>query len=232
MEKYPHPIHAVVFDNDGTILDTLPIYYEVLTRFVPPPYPESLIHRVNGVSDFDACKIFIEVLDIKMTPEELFEKRKILLNELLPQAKIISGVDEVINKIHDMKIPMIVATGSLRSIHEMKVSGHPEIFSLIKDTVCGDDVEVAKPSPDIFLKALEKFNFDPNLNIRPENILVIEDAINGIVAAQAAGMPSVFVNEQDETFDEKFKEKNVAPTARIKSFKNFPFDMFTWKVMP
>ena len=248
--KYPYPIKCVIFDNDGTLLDTLPIYYKVLEHFVPPPFPEGLVHKVNGVSDYDACKIFVDVFKMDVTPDELYNQRKKLLAELLPQARILPGAETSVKKLHDnYKLPLAVATGSTRDVHQLKISNsedHVELFKSFDLHVCGDEVTVAKPSPEIFLKTAQKLcskynytfceqkcsneNSENQKIVYPENVLVIEDALNGIIAADAAKMASIFVlNDSDvNDFQAKFNEKNVLPTYGIKTLEQFPFDNFTF----
>ncbi|KAG5456971.1 MAG: pseudouridine-5'-monophosphatase-like protein, partial [Olpidium bornovanus] len=80
-----------------------------------------------------------------------------------------------------------VATSSHRAAFELKTARHGEIFSLFDAVVCGDDPEVThgKPEPDIFLAAARRLPGGPYV---PSEILVFEDAHNGVQAALAAGM--------------------------------------------
>lgn len=249
-EKYPYPIRFVIFDNDGTLLDTLPIYSKVLTHFVKPPFPEELVHRVNGASDFDACKVFVEFFKMSVTPEQLYEDRKKLLAELLPTSKILPGAAETVKTLHNKyQIPMAIATGSMRDIHELKLVGSDErvqMFNSFDLAVCGSDVAIAKPNPAIFFEAAKRLCDKHNLTfvtenptndvvddniIYPRNVIVVEDALNGIRAACAAGMPSVFVPNDGtiEFFQQKFKEHNISPTYTLQTLEQFPFDKFDFK---
>lgn len=72
---------------------------------------------------------------------------------------------------------------------------HQELFSLFgKHITCGDDAEIknGKPAPDLFLAARDKFSLDGDVP-SAENCLVFEDALNGIEAANRAGMPAIWV---------------------------------------
>ena len=61
------------------------------------------------------------------------------------------------------------------------------VKSYFKAAVCGDDVKAAKPSPDIFLKAAKA------LQIPAEKCLVLEDSMNGLKAAKAAGCKAIVI---------------------------------------
>jgi HAD superfamily hydrolase (TIGR01509 family) len=61
------------------------------------------------------------------------------------------------------------------------------LFEQFDTTVCRDDAERIKPAPDLYLVAARQ------LNLEPATCLVIEDSVNGIKAAKAAGMPSVAI---------------------------------------
>ena len=214
---YEPEIEAIIFDCDGVILDTLPLYHDALAKFVPPPFPQELYDLVNGVSDRQACKIFVEFFKMDMTPEELFEKRRAVLEEMMAHAPLIPGVDRVIRDVKEKGLPMAVATSCMRHVHDIKMSGHPELFSLFDVVVCGDEVTEAKPSPVIFQTASNHLgHFDP------KHVLVFEDSIHGIKAANAAGMPVVFFNKDSND------PAGASPTVTIKEFKEFSCEMFNW----
>lgn len=220
---YSPEIQAIIFDCDGVILDTLPIYHDVLAKFVPPPFPPELYDLVNGVSDRQACKIFVEFFKMDMTPEELFEKRRIVLEEMMAHAPLIPGVERVIRDVKAKGLPMAVATSCMRNVHEVKMSGHKELFSLFDAVVCGDEVSEAKPSPVIFQTASRHLgSFDP------KNVLVFEDSYHGIKAANAAGMPVVFLHTTNDDKEAALKAAQASPTVTIESFDEFTCDMFNW----
>ena len=72
-----------------------------------------------------------------------------------------------------------------------KTQNHKDFFSVFKIKTLGDDPGVlhGKPSPDVFLATAKKFEDSP----KSEQILVFEDAPNGVIAAKRAGMGVVMV---------------------------------------
>ena len=224
MNIWNYPIKAVIFDNDGTILDTLGLYYDALSEIVPPPFSDELIRSINGLSDIEVSKKIVQYYNLSFTPEEFCEKRQEILRKILPDCKLIPGIDNIIKKIHKMNIPMAVATSSNRKAHEIKIFKHKDIFSLFQITICGDEVKEAKPSPEIFLTAAQKLgNFDP------KNILVIEDALLGIKAANLAGMASIFFNYEKNDIQKALNDYSVKPNLIIETFEDFPFEKFIWE---
>lgn len=87
---------------------------------------------------------------------------------------------------------MCVATGSATWLFKIKTSNKGFIFDRFSHYVCSDDPEMkhGKPAPDIFQLAASRFPVQPT---SPRNVLIFEDAPNGIKAARAADMNVVMV---------------------------------------
>ncbi|KAF8654950.1 hypothetical protein HU200_061382 [Digitaria exilis] len=102
-----------------------------------------------------------------------------------------AGVLRLIHHLHSNGIPLAVATGTHKHHFALKTQKHQEIFSTMHHIVTGDDQEVkaGKPSPDIFLAAMRRFE----CNVKPSNCLVFEDAPLGVTAGKTAGMHVVMV---------------------------------------
>jgi HAD superfamily hydrolase (TIGR01509 family) len=75
----------------------------------------------------------------------------------------------------------------------MKATGIWDFFDV---TVCGDDVQNTKPSPEIYQKAVK------DLNLLPENCLAIEDSLNGIKSGTSAGLKVIMVPDQVKPNDQ------------------------------
>lgn len=218
-----HQIKAVIFDNDGVILNTLPLYHKSLRQFTDLPFDKDLLDLTNGRSDIECAGIYVKAFGLDMTPEEFVAKRASILRGLFPEAPLIPGVDRVIRRIHAMGIPMAVATSSMRELHEVKVQNYRDLYDLFDVTICGNEVSKAKPSPEIFLTAAKKLG-----DFKPENVLVFEDAFNGIMAANSAGMCCTFLRSDITDREKVFREKGIDPTYLITEFSEFDFDKFIW----
>lgn len=98
-------------------------------------------------------------------------------DELLPNPNIINLI--ITAKENNIKLAVATWSTKQRAIDILKLIW---VFNHLDILVTAEDVENWKPSPDIFLKAAEL------VNIKPENCIVIEDAVNWIKAARAANM--------------------------------------------
>jgi len=185
-------ITHVIFDMDGTLLDTEAIYTQVTQEIVGPfgkHFTWEVKNQMMGQRAPDAAKILVDSLNLPISPEEYMKREKQLANTLWPHVLPLPGVTKLVSHLHFHQIPIAVATSSYREYFQLK-SQNKEWFSHFKITVVGDDEQVkrGKPYPDIFLEAAKRLDIFPT-----QNILVFEDAVNGVEAALAAGMSVVAV---------------------------------------
>lgn len=177
---------AVLFDFDGILVDTeWEIYQAWLETFQNhgQDLPLSLYTRCIG-SDFDAWspKLHLEDLtQLQFDWIKMDEQRQIRIRSGLSQHGPIDGVVEVLKLLNQRRIPIAVVSSSSHNW----VDGWLEKLGLIgffQEIVCRGDALKIKPAPDLFLEAARR------LKINPADCLVIEDSLNGLNAAKAAGM--------------------------------------------
>jgi len=182
------PTH-VLFDLDGTLLDTEPMYTEatqaIAGRF-GKRYDWTLKKHTLGCGAVQGAKIVIEALELPLTVEQYLAERDVRLELLFERAEPMPGAVALVEALDAAGVGLAVATSSNRALCELKLARHAfaKRFDAI---VCSDDPGVlrAKPAPDLFLVAAER------LGAQPGACLVIEDAPSGVAAAAAAGMPCI-----------------------------------------
>ena len=225
MSVYPHPIKAVVSDNDGVLVDTLPIYIEINSNIAGEPLSKEVWSKINGRTDRDVCQILIDAYHLNTTAQELADQRLKILEQELPKCKLLPGISDLITKLKQLGLPMAVATSSRRAAFDPKTRNHQDLFKNFSAVVCGDEVAKAKPAPDIFLAAAAKLG-----DYKPENVLVLEDAANGIKAANDAGMASVLIWRHKDTDPQAELDRlGAKPTFIIHSAEEFDFNAFTFE---
>ena len=118
--------------------------------------------------------------------EELHKTRLARELQLLEQEAVLPGVRELIEESQTAGLDLAVASSSDRAWVEGLLTKHglTQSFDAI---VCAEDVAQTKPSPDLFLKALDR------LNVEPHQAIVFEDSEHGASAAKTAGIYCVAV---------------------------------------
>ena len=220
---YNTPIKLVIFDNDGTLMNTEWVYSVAHKICTGEELQWDLKLQLMGKTPIEACRITCEQMGLKMTPEELLDQRTKIVEEYWPTIPLMPGAEKVVDELIKRKIHRAIATASVRSGFNIKASGHLDFVAKMDYTVTGDEVEKGKPNPDLFLAALHKFK-----DIKPEETLVFEDAPNGIEAATRAGMASVFVPDSHMDWKAALEQQGVHPTLVIPSLEEFDFSKWLW----
>ena len=186
MKLSRRPRYAI-FDLDGVLLDTEPLYTEataaVAARF-GKVYDWSIKRDCIGRGTLDAARIIVEALGLPLSPAALVQERDRLLVELVARAPAIAGAEAFSRALAGRGVPLAIATSTEAPLFAIKTARHREWLAIFGAAVCGDDPRVArpKPAPDIFLAAAE------DLGVSAASCLVFEDSPFGVEAARAAGM--------------------------------------------
>ncbi len=201
---------SVIFDMDGTLLDTQSIYIDAWEYAGSlQGFSEIGKHAICccGMNDRGSNK-YLEAhfkdLDVTAFKEEV---RNFFLERATIRLK--DGAKELLDFLKKNNIKIALASGTSRNSidHHLKAVNITEYFDAI---VGGGDVKNGKPAPDVFLRAAEL------IGAAPKNCFVFEDATNGIKAGYAAGMKCIGIPDVTP-FDEESREMMFAelPSLRV-----------------
>ena len=178
-------LEAVLFDMDGVIVDSEPLWSEAEKRLLARrnlTYSPSLKAAMMGRDAKGAVGFLIEHYGLIESPGELIGERNQLIAELFKEhLKAIPGALEFVSSVITAGIVTGLVSSSPRLLMELALEklGAAGLFAL---ALSGDQVTRGKPEPDIYITAAER------LGVEPEHCLVIEDAPHGVTAAKRAGM--------------------------------------------
>ncbi|MEU3187605.1 HAD family phosphatase [Streptomyces sp. NPDC006923] len=182
---------AVIFDLDGTLVDSEPNYYEagrrLLAHYGVHDFGWEQHSRFLGISTRETLETLREEYGIATPVDELHPQQDRLYLELVrTSTEVFPEMRELVELLHAGGVPLAVASGSSRAAIDaaLSVTG---LDAYMAATVSADEVPHGKPEPDVFLDAARR------LGARPADCVVVEDAAPGVLAAHAAGMRCVAI---------------------------------------
>lgn len=187
----PLPPTHVIFDLDGTLVDSEPLYTlaseRVLARF-GKVFDLGIKRQIMGGGPLAGARFVVEQLGLPISPEAYLAERELILMEACKTARAMPGAHALIEALHARGIPLAIGTSSSRELCRVKLAAQA-FGARFQVITCSDDpgVASAKPAPDIFLKAAAELGADP------ARCLVFEDTPKGVAAARAAGMEVIAV---------------------------------------
>lgn len=176
----------VIFDMDGLLIDSerkmwTPNMKQTLSE-MHYEQDEEFLHTLAGSSKDTTIRLFYERFG-KSFDVDYFYKRLYELNEITVKSGKIplkDGAKEIIEFLKENNIDFCLGTSSNRD-YVTTILKYTGVFNDFKHIICGDEVKITKPAPDIYLKCMSYYNY------KPEECLVLEDAHNGAKAAIASG---------------------------------------------
>lgn len=195
-------IKAVIFDMDGLLIDSEP-YWKIAEKEVFGKLglnlTDELLRQVMG---FRLNEVVLHWYNHQPWPNPDFAatEQDVLntVTELIyNNATAMAGVYELLNHLQLKNLPMAVASSSAKPLIDV-VLNKLNITSYFKHVHSAQFEAYGKPHPAIFLKVAQLFG------VEPTQCLVLEDSVNGVIAAKAARMQCFAIPEQEKLNDPRF----------------------------
>lgn len=186
-------VQGVIFDLDGLLLETEMIYYQANQQIADKmgiPFSKEVYLRYLGLSDEELWKKLHEDFsefgkeNVQLFIDESYKLTKHLFSTKPVPVK--KGAYELLSWLKGQKIPAVVASSNTKkAVHALLEKN--QLNSYFVKIFSADDVSLAKPHPEIVEKAAHFLAFPK------ENLLMLEDSLNGIKAANGANVPVFLV---------------------------------------
>ncbi len=187
---FDEPVEAVIFDMDGTLIDSEAVYIlgmQDAARTLGLDLPLSLCHAMVGVPSRECNDMLQEHYGAGF---DLAEFRghfsTSVQRQMSRRVPVKAGVVELLDFLAQEGPPLAIATSAGRATAERHL-GRAGLLARFKTLATRDDVEHPKPAPDLYLEAARR------LGVAPHACVAFEDSSIGILAAHAAGMRAVMV---------------------------------------
>jgi beta-phosphoglucomutase-like phosphatase (HAD superfamily) len=184
------PPKAIIFDCDGTLVDSMPAHYAAWVRTLEPldlQLDEDRFYRLGGWPTLKVAELLIAESGLNIEPEVLAERKESRFEAEIPEIRIIPPVVSIVDEYFG-RIPLAVGTGAERRICRLMLEavGLLDRFDTI---VSAEDVRHHKPAPDTYFEAARR------IAVPPADCLVYEDTDPGVESGRAAGMRVIDVRD-------------------------------------
>lgn len=198
-------IEAVIFDIDGTLVDSMWVWTDIDDRFLEKyglTEPENFHEGMEGKSYSETAQYFLDLFpSLTQTREELEQEWFEMAYEIYTkEISLKPGAFEFIQEMHQKGVKLGIATSNNRELAEGTLA-HNQVLEYFGAIWTACEAKAGKPNPAVYLRVAEQ------LQVAPEKCLVFEDVPMGILAGKNAGMKVCAV---EDWFSKPQEEKKRA----------------------
>lgn len=213
-----HRTLAVIFDMDGVIIDSEPLWRKAMINGFTDfgvNFTEDDCKKTTGMRLNEVIKYWNKLYSDKLHDQEAVNHTIInyLINLINQEGKAMPGLMDLLDFIRSKNIKIGLSTSS-DEILIKTILNKLEITHYFDEVISAQFLKFGKPHPEVYLTCAER------LQIHPMDCMVIEDSINGIISGKAAQMNVIAIPDPEHINNVKF---NIADTivSHLNEVKDF-----------
>ena len=195
-QKKKLKVAAVIFDLDGTLIDSIDIYFTIvenaLKRLNLPAVSRNQIIAAAESEEFKWELVLPQ--DVLNRKAEIIDETWAVINEIAPQMfadnlELIQGAERIVESLSSYGLKIGLVTSTRRQYLEIKMQPlkNAGVDTLFEAIITSDDTEKKKPAPDPLITCAKQ------LDIKPGDCVYVGDTTTDIKAGKAAGMRTIAV---------------------------------------
>lgn len=186
-------IKAVIFDLDGTLIDSMSVWGDADRQFVEKYggiYNPEISQKLKSMTIEQASSFLISVLNLRKNVSEVSDEiADIVAYQYKNTIPLKPDVISITDFLKKNNIPFCIATATFRKLAEAILKRY-KIYERFEFVLTGEDVPEGKKSPAIYLKCSEM------MGVLPSETLVVEDSLHCIETSVRAGFPTVAIYDE------------------------------------
>lgn len=191
-------IKGYIFDLDGTLIDSMPLWYNVDRIFlsengVTPP--DNISEIVKKMTVEQSSRYFIDTFNLKISQQQIINRiEQIVAENYKNTIPLKEGVSNLLDHLDSKNIPYGVATATYRSLATSCLT-RLNLINRIKFLETCSEIGKGKEFPDIFFKCAE------NLKLSPKSVAVVEDSLYCLETAKNHGFFTIAIWDKSNNSD-------------------------------
>lgn len=208
---------AALFDMDGTLMDSMWMWTDIDIQYLAR-FPQTrgtdirqLQAEIEGMGMWETAVYFKKNFQIEDSLEKIqADWDQMAMERYQTRVPLKNGAGDLLSQMRErgLKLGICTSNSSALAMEALKANQVRNLFDLV---LTADQVGKGKPNPDIYLEAAKR------VGVKPEDCIVFEDVLNGVIAGKRAGMQVCGV--ADENYADKRKDIVEAADYFIEDFR-------------